>query len=45
MFLIDDFSQTVLGTLHDFGTKSTKQLEKELLSFQRTKNGHFAMSL
>ena len=30
---MSDFSQNgIISTLHDFGTKSTKQLEKELLS-------------
>ena len=33
---MSDFSQNgIISTLHDFGTKSTKQIEKELLSFSK----------
>ena len=38
---MSDFSQNgIISTLHDFGTKSTKQIE-ELLSFQKRKNGTY----
>ena len=33
---MSDFSQNgIISTLHDFGTKSTKQIEKELLNFSK----------
>ena len=33
---MSDFSQNgIISTLHDFGTKSTKQIEKELLTFSK----------
>ena len=35
---MSEFTQNgIISTLHDFGTKSTKQIEKELLSFSRKK--------
>ena len=44
---MSEFTQNgIISTLHDFGTKSTRQIEKELLSFQRKKNGtYLTMSL
>ena len=36
---MSDFSQNgIISTLHDFGTKSTKQIEKDLLSFSTERN-------
>ena len=33
---MSDFSQNgIISTLHDFGTKSTKQIENELLTFSK----------
>ena len=33
---MSDFSQNgIISTLHDFGTKSTVEIEKELLSFSK----------
>ena len=33
---MSDFSQNgIISTLHDFGTKSTKLIEQELLSFSK----------
>ena len=33
---MSDFSQNgIISTLHDFGTKSTKDLEKDLLNFSK----------
>ena len=33
---MSDFSQNgIITTLHDFGTKSTKEIENELLSFSK----------
>ena len=33
---MSDFSQNgIISTLHDFGTKSTTQIEKELLHFSK----------
>ena len=33
---MSDFSQNgIISTLHDFGTKSTKQIEQELLNFSK----------
>ena len=33
---MSDFSQNgIISTLHDFGTKSTKQIEHELLNFSK----------
>ena len=42
----DFYQDGTISTLHDFGTKSTKDLEKELKIFQRKKDGtNFTMSL
>ena len=36
---MSEFTQNgIISTLHDFGTKSTKLIEKELLSFSRERN-------
>ena len=35
-FLMGDFSQNgIVSTLHDFGTKSTNEIEKDLLNFSK----------
>ena len=37
---MSDFSQNgIISNLHDFGTKTTKEIEDDLLKFSKEKNG------
>ena len=39
---MSDFSQNgIISTLHDFGTKTTAEIEKELLSFSKQRKLSF----